>query len=374
MSKQVTPPPPGDRPNAPAPPPPPGWRHWLFPLALIVMLALWFVLPALPGRGVPTHSLTYSQFLSDVSARQIKTVRITSTGTASGTLVNGHDYTTVIPVQLAGSGLLDRLQATGVQITAAAPGPSFGSQVLSWAILLLPFLFILWIWRRLSRTAVSQMQGVMRVGRSRAKVFDAERPATIFADVAGYEGAKAEIAEVVDFLRQPGRPARGADGRPAWNRQDAAGPCCGRGGRGAVLLGRRGPENPRRARRARHDRGHRCAIRWGGGHCSHCGCGQGGTSSSAAGTSCSGPDCGTRADESGSPVLASSLIRQDLVPVVTSYLLVMAILGFGLCRPGAAAGQEPCTPASRSTTSVHIGADTCAPKPDQRHSRRVTYP
>jgi hypothetical protein len=36
----------------------------------------------------------------------------------------------------------------------------------------------------------------MRVGRSRAKVFDAERPATTFADVAGYEGAKAEIAEV----------------------------------------------------------------------------------------------------------------------------------------------------------------------------------
>jgi ATP-dependent Zn protease len=45
-------------------------------------------------------------------------------------------------------------------------------------------------------------------GQSKAEVFDAERPATTFADVAGYEGAKAEIAEiaeVVDFLRQPGR-------------------------------------------------------------------------------------------------------------------------------------------------------------------------
>ena len=180
----------------------------------MVMLGLWIVLPSLPGRSTPTHSLSYSQFLSDVSARQIKTVRITSTGAASGTLVNGHDYTTVIPVQLAGSGLLDRLQATGVQITAAALGPSFGSQVLSWAILLLPFLFILWIWRRLSRTAVSQMQGVMRVGRSRAKVFDAERSATIFADVAGYEGAKAEIAEMVDFLRQPGRYQRAGAAAP----------------------------------------------------------------------------------------------------------------------------------------------------------------
>ena len=46
------------------------------------------------------------------------------------------------------------------------------------------------------------------MGRSRAKVFDAERPTTKFSDVAGYEGAKAEISEVVDFLRHPERYRR----------------------------------------------------------------------------------------------------------------------------------------------------------------------
>ena len=46
------------------------------------------------------------------------------------------------------------------------------------------------------------------MGRSRAKVFDEERPSTTFADVAGYEGAKSEIAEVVDFLRKPERYTR----------------------------------------------------------------------------------------------------------------------------------------------------------------------
>lgn len=56
---------------------------------------------------------------------------ITSNGSASGTLANRHGYTTVIPVQLAGSGLLDRLQAARVQITASPPGSSFGSQLLS---------------------------------------------------------------------------------------------------------------------------------------------------------------------------------------------------------------------------------------------------
>jgi cell division protease FtsH len=151
----------------------------------MVMLVLWLVLPALPGRGVPTHSLTYSQFLSDVSAGQIKTVTIDSGGNVSGTLTSGHDYTTVIPVQLAGSGLLDRLQAAKVQITAPAPGPSFGSKVLSWSILLVPLLLLGWLWVRLSRGARQMQQGVMGVGRSRAKVVDAERPATAFADVAG---------------------------------------------------------------------------------------------------------------------------------------------------------------------------------------------
>ncbi|MDQ1360492.1 MAG: cell division protease FtsH, partial [Acidimicrobiaceae bacterium] len=51
-------------------------------------------------------------------------------------------------------------------------------------------------------------QGVLGVGRSKAKVFDAERPKTTFADVAGYEGAKLEIREVVDFLQHPDRYTR----------------------------------------------------------------------------------------------------------------------------------------------------------------------
>ena len=51
-------------------------------------------------------------------------------------------------------------------------------------------------------------KGVLGVGRSRAKIFDEERPSTTFADVAGYDGAKSEISEVVDFLRTPERYAR----------------------------------------------------------------------------------------------------------------------------------------------------------------------
>ena len=49
------------------------------------------------------------------------------------------------------------------------------------------------------------MGNVMSIGRSRAKAYYADKPSTTFADIAGYEGVKQEITEVVDFLRMPER-------------------------------------------------------------------------------------------------------------------------------------------------------------------------
>ena len=45
----------------------------------------------------------------------------------------------------------------------------------------------------------------MSIGRSKAKLFNQERPSTTFDDVAGYDGVKQEISEVVDFLKTPAR-------------------------------------------------------------------------------------------------------------------------------------------------------------------------
>jgi len=206
MSKQATPPPPGDRPKASAPPPPPAWRNWLWLIMIVVIFALFYLLPT---RSTST-SLTYSQFLSDVNAGQVKTVELASTpgGTSTGTLKDGKTFTVVIPPQ-AGQVLLTDLQQHNVQISSAPSGNGFGTTVLIYLITFgLPILLFVWLFRRISRNAAGGLQGIMGVGRSRAKVFDEERPTTTFADVAGYEGAKAEIAEVVDFLRKPDRYTR----------------------------------------------------------------------------------------------------------------------------------------------------------------------
>src|SRR5580698_977146 len=202
MSKQATPPPPGDKPTSKAPPPPPGWRHSLWPIAIIAAFFLWLVLPAV--HATPSTTLTYSQFLTDAGSKQIKTLDIAAPGgTSSGTLTkNNANYTVVIPEQ-AGQAFLDQMKADGVTLTASTAGSGAGAEIFSWPLLIFGFL-----WYRLSKGAGGQLQGVLGAGRSRAKVFDEERPSTTFADVAGYEGAKSEIVEVVDFLRNPDRYAR----------------------------------------------------------------------------------------------------------------------------------------------------------------------
>ena len=208
MSRQVSPPPPGDRPEPAAPPRPPGWRHWLWPLAAVLSVLFWLLAPTVLGDRAPTHRISYTAFLDDVATKQVKTLTLAADGQASGTLKNGHDYTTVIPVQLAGPALLEQLQQANVEITASAPArTSLTSQLLTWVLILSPFLFVFWMLRRMSRGSGGPL-GALAVGKSNAKVFDAERPATRFGDVAGYDGVKAEIAEVVDFLRRPDRYRR----------------------------------------------------------------------------------------------------------------------------------------------------------------------
>jgi len=87
-------------------------------------------------------------------------------------------------------------------------GPA-SATVLSVILSLLPLLLFVGLFIFLGRRAGRQLAGGLgSLTGSRAKLYDAEKPTTRFSDVAGYEGAKQEVAEVVDFLKHPNRYAK----------------------------------------------------------------------------------------------------------------------------------------------------------------------
>jgi cell division protease FtsH len=156
--------------------------------------------------------MAYSTFLADVAKHEVTDLRVSSTGALSGTLTGGQQFTSQAPAwALTTDDLASKLEAAGVHTTAYVQSDTFG-QI---AFALLPTLLLVgafwWLSRRAQKTLGSGggLGGLMR----KARVTEAERPTTRFDDVAGYEGAKAEVREVVDYLQHPDRYQRaGAQG------------------------------------------------------------------------------------------------------------------------------------------------------------------
>jgi cell division protease FtsH len=207
MSRSVDPGPPKE-PTPPTPPPPPAWRRWLLPIGMLILLALLFW-PNLLHTSHPTQ-LNFTQFQNRVTSSEVKSVTIDQNGAVTGVLTSGSDFTSQLPTALNRAPITQQLTDAHVQITAVQSSTSWLETLLPSLIWLL-LIVGLFVWT--GRQAQRSLAGIGGFGRSRAKVIDAERPTTRFADVAGYEGVKQEISEVVDFLRDPQRyTAAGATG------------------------------------------------------------------------------------------------------------------------------------------------------------------
>jgi cell division protease FtsH len=202
----------------------PGWRRPRFLrrylIVVVVLLAANWLLAGALYRGVDRTTIAYSPlFLQQVRAGNVKDIASTDTGTIQGTFrtpvrVSGaprtvRDFETQVP-SFADDNALSTDLAKG-NVTVNASPPSTGPGVLeSLLVGFGPTLLLIAAFVWLSRRTASLMGGgpLSAFTRSRARRMEGEATQTTFADVAGIDDAKDELAEIVDYLRRPERYRR----------------------------------------------------------------------------------------------------------------------------------------------------------------------
>jgi cell division protease FtsH len=166
-----------------------------------VLLAV-FVIPSLLS-GSSGEQLTYREFIALVEDGRVEQLDWENgTGKISGELTDGSSFQTTGNADGPSEADEALLRANDVDYDFGTPSSNWLLGVLS---LLLPVMLIIGFFVWMQRRAQGQMGNVMSIGRSRAKAYSTDKPSTTFADIAGYEGVKQEINEVVDFLRMPER-------------------------------------------------------------------------------------------------------------------------------------------------------------------------
>jgi cell division protease FtsH len=204
--------PPAPRGSSPTGPRPPGFRpnRWWILVAL-ALLAFNFYLGSRATQPPARVRVPYSPFFLDqVRAGHVK--EITSKGTAiQGTFTEKLRYDgskpttrfeTEVPAFADNNALSRLLQDEGVIVNAQPLDtglPWWENLLLGFGPTILFVVLFVWLMRR-----AGNVQNVLgSFGRSRARRYQPSGDRVTFADVAGIEEAKAELTEVVDFLRHP---------------------------------------------------------------------------------------------------------------------------------------------------------------------------
>lgn len=162
---------------------------------LAISSASYFVFERMNAEPPIDNSLAYSDFISRVKNKQVDRVEIMGQ-TIKLRTSDGETYETFNP----GDGhLIDDLLAADVQIRTKVPTQQsmFMQIFIAWFPM---FLFIL-VWVIYMRRA--QNMGGNSFGKSKAKMLEEDKLTVKFADVAGCEEAKEDVAELVDFLADP---------------------------------------------------------------------------------------------------------------------------------------------------------------------------
>jgi cell division protease FtsH len=202
--------------------------RWIWLLALAALVAWNFFL--LRPKSNPSVNIPYSTFIDQVRAGNVKSVQIsgnsitgvfntsivwpTSTPGAapSGTPTAAAptatpqtyaDFRTYFPSDVGDTRLLPLLEQENVVVNVSAPPTPWLTILLSYGLPILAVVGVMvWMGRR---ATAGRDSGIFGFGRTQARRYEGSRVRVTFDDVAGADEAKADLEEIVDFLRDPAK-------------------------------------------------------------------------------------------------------------------------------------------------------------------------
>ena len=171
---------------------------WLIIAAVLVTVMNNFSSPSEP------QTLNYSEFLSQVQDGRVE--RVTVDGfVITGKRTDGGTFKTVRPA-IQDSGLIGDLIDNSVVIEGKQPEQqSIWTQLLVASFPILVIIAVFMFFMRQMQGGAGGKGGPMSFGKSKARLLSEDQVKTTFADVAGCDEAKEEVAELVEFLRDPGK-------------------------------------------------------------------------------------------------------------------------------------------------------------------------
>ena len=162
----------------------------------LIALGLFLLIQSFLADFQSTERIPYSKFLELVETGGVEDV-VVKESTVEGTLkepINDHErfITTRVDPDVA-----EDLARHGIEFTGGTERTIFAT-LLSY---ILPALFFVGIWFFFIRRMAGGIGGMTKIGKSKAKVYVEDETGVTFADVAGVDAAKAELKEVVYFLK-----------------------------------------------------------------------------------------------------------------------------------------------------------------------------
>lgn len=172
---------------------------------IVISIVLIFASVAMVESGNRSETVSYSSFQEKWKSDEVQSIIVKDDGmTIEGKTRDNKSFTTYAPVSVLDSFMKEQPKAD-VKVTFAPPSNSGAwLQIIPSILLIVLFLVFIFVFTQQSQGGGGG-RGVMNFGKSRAKMATPDSKKVTFKDVAGADEEKAELEEIVEFLKLPAK-------------------------------------------------------------------------------------------------------------------------------------------------------------------------